>query len=388
MGLLLLRFFAREVDARAGFWMLVIVTATPLLAVGATLMTIDPLSVLFWTAAMLIDWQAVRKIRRRIGFGPVMDWLRLSQQIPRSFSCSAGRFLFIVETGPNSTPRPGPYLATLVIILCPSRPDLEYARQVTVSHLANRGGLQRPWEWQRSFSFLRDFLLAETALLNPFFFVAAVWAAVSFWKEHPRDPLLLFLFSMGAPLFLFYGAYTLRARVLPNWIAPAVLPLFCVMLVYWYRRWNAGFHNTKPWLMAGLVFGFVAVVLLHDTNLIAKVAGRPLPASKDPLRRVRGWREAARLVEEARRTLLAEGKPVVVIGDHYGITGLLSFYIPEAKRCVKTEPIVYYQASAIPENQFFFWPSYANRKGGNAIFVQTTKEPSPAPSRIQRNSSR
>ena len=61
MVCILLRFFAREVNARAGFFLLLIITATPLTSVGAVLMTVDPLSVLFWTAAMLAGWRAVQE---------------------------------------------------------------------------------------------------------------------------------------------------------------------------------------------------------------------------------------------------------------------------------------------------------------------------------------
>src|SRR5206468_7819012 len=61
LGVLLLRFFSNELNARAGFWLLLIVTATPLLAVGATLLTIDSLAVLFWTAALLAVCGAVRR---------------------------------------------------------------------------------------------------------------------------------------------------------------------------------------------------------------------------------------------------------------------------------------------------------------------------------------
>src|SRR6185436_13257102 len=51
-----LRFLARHAAARAGFWLVVILNCTPLLAVGGTLLTVDPLLVLFWTAAMVIGW--------------------------------------------------------------------------------------------------------------------------------------------------------------------------------------------------------------------------------------------------------------------------------------------------------------------------------------------
>ncbi|MGI8965848.1 MAG: phosphatase PAP2 family protein, partial [Limisphaerales bacterium] len=61
ISLLLFRFVSRETNPRAGFVLLLIFAATPLTAVGATLMTIDPLSVLFWVAAMLAGWRAVQE---------------------------------------------------------------------------------------------------------------------------------------------------------------------------------------------------------------------------------------------------------------------------------------------------------------------------------------
>ena len=69
LGLLLLRFFAREINARAGFFLILFVSATPLLAVGSTLLTVDPLAVLFWTATMLSGWRAVQEN------SPLSSWL-------------------------------------------------------------------------------------------------------------------------------------------------------------------------------------------------------------------------------------------------------------------------------------------------------------------------
>jgi len=58
LSLLLLRFLAREVNSRAAFFTVAILNVTPLMALGSLLMTIDPLSVLFWTAAMMAGWRA------------------------------------------------------------------------------------------------------------------------------------------------------------------------------------------------------------------------------------------------------------------------------------------------------------------------------------------
>lgn len=130
------------------------------------------------------------------------------------------------------------------------------------------------------------------------------------------------------------------------------------------------------------MLGLVAVVVLHDTDLVQKVAGQNLPVNLDPLRRVRGWKEGAAVVAKARTRLLAEGKPVFLIGDQYGVTGLLSFYLPEAKAGVPDHPLVYFRSTDRPINQFYFWPGYTNRTGQNAIYVRDTKRKFQVPPRL------
>src|SRR5205807_9612532 len=105
---------------------------------------------------------------------------------------------------------------------------------------------------------------------------------------------------------------------------------------------------------------------------------------KNPLRQVRAWPETARVVGEARAKLLSEGRPVFIICGHYGMTGELSFYLPEAKAGVPDHPLVYFQSSEVPLNQFFFWPCYRNRKGENAIYVTETDVAGPPPEVLRR----
>src|SRR2546422_11317388 len=103
------------------------------------------------------------------------------------------------------------------------------------------------------------------------------------------------------------------------------------MVVYWESRYRAGVSAVKVWLTAGLVIGSVAVVLLHDTNLVTKIVRRPLPPEMDPLRQVRAWTDTAQTVEQARANLLAEGRPAFIICAHYGLAGRVSFYFPGTK---------------------------------------------------------
>jgi hypothetical protein len=153
------------------------------------------------------------------------------------------------------------------------------------------------------------------------------------------------------------------------------VPLFCLMAIYCHNSWPVRRRLLKPVFVSGLIFGLFAVVLLHDTNLVGKIFNRTLPAQIDPLRRVRSWNETAQAVEQAREKLAAEGKPVFIIGDHYGITGQLSFYLPEAKKQIQNNPIVYFRSTPRPKNQFYFWPGYENRQGQNAVYVQQIKPP-------------
>ncbi|MBI3418167.1 MAG: glycosyltransferase family 39 protein [Verrucomicrobia bacterium] len=388
LSFVLLQFLAREVSARAGFWLVMILGATPLLAIGATLMTIDPWSVLFWMLAMIAGWRAVKFDSTRhwlavglwTGLGFLSKYTALFQLL-----CWAIFFAASPEAR-RQLRRPGPYLALAILALA-TVPVLIWNQQhnwITVTHVASNGGLNQPW--RPTLRFVWDFLGAEFALLNPVFFLAMIWASVAFWRRSPRRELAVYAFCMGAPLFLFYAAYTLRWRVLPNWIAPSILPLLLVMAVYWDECWRAGddFLRTvlRRLLVTGLVLGCFAVAMLHNTDLLPKLTSYSLPNESDPLRRVRGWKDTAQIVGTARTNLLAEGKPVFIIGDHYGITGELSFYLPEAKAAVSAQPLVYYQTSEKPENQFYFWPGYLARKGENAIYVHQGKSSAPPTERL------
>jgi len=352
-------------------------------------MTVDPLSVLFWTLAMLAGWRAVQEK------GSTKDWtwagvwmgLGFLSKYTELFQWLCWAVFFILwAPARKHLRRPGPYLALLLNFLF-ALPVLVWNAQhqwITVTHVAetaDAGKSLQPTlqQLQQSLRYLGEFLGSEGGLLNPIFFVGMVWAAVAFWRRNRRNPLLVYCFSMGAPVFIAYFLQAIRARTLPNWIAPAVLPLFCLMVVYWDMRWRLGVTQVKPWLVAALVTGFVSVVLAHNTNLVQKLTGHYLPVNLDILHRVREWDTSAQAVGEARHALEDEGKPVFIITDNYGLAGQFTFYLPEARLTVKRSPLVYCRSSEVPENQFYFWPGYGNRKGENAVYVMELDRKKPAP---------
>ncbi|MCF7669642.1 MAG: glycosyltransferase family 39 protein [Verrucomicrobia bacterium] len=391
ISLMILGFLRREVNGRTGFWVVLCASATPLLAAGSILMTIDSLSVLFWLAACISGYYAVKNDSTAhwlltglwLGLGFLSKYIALAQLI------SFALFFALHKPARAQLKKPGPYLAllllalgTLPVIIWNYRHDW-----ATVTHLGERGVLDESWQF--SLRYFWEFIGSEAVVLNPFFFLAITFAAFAFWKKYKHNRLLLYWFCMGAPVFFGYWLFSLGSRVLPNWIAPAVIPLFILATVYF----DLEYRNSKPssrlrtWtkrlLTASLGLGLVAVTLMHDTNLIGKIAGRNLPADTDPLRRVRSWSNTAELVKNQRDKLAKEGIPTFIIGDHYGTTGILSFYIPKAKSRIKDDPLVFCESSDEPDNQFYFRPGYENRTGQNALYVRQTASEEPPPQRIK-----
>jgi membrane-associated phospholipid phosphatase len=376
LSVVALRFLAREIGAGLALILLLIVTSTPLLGIGTILMTIDPPLVLCWAWAFIAGWRAAQPD------GKTRDWLVVGLAMGLGFLCKYTAAVQIVcwviffalqPPARAHLRKPGPWLALLIFLICTTPVFIWNWRHgwITVTHVAGDAGMHS--QWKPTLRYFWDFIFTQAGLLNPIFFVGAIWAMFGFWKFRSERPLWLFLFCMSAPLFFGYWLWSFHSRVLPNWPVAAVPPMFCLMVVYWNEKFRNGARFVKPLLTAALAIGFVAVVLMHETNLIGKIAGHPLPGEKDPLRRVRAWQPTAALVEDAREKLEAEGKPAFIITDHYGITGEFSFYLSSAHAAALTDtPLIYCIDSGEPENQFYLWPEYnyrEHRKGDNAIFV-------------------
>lgn len=370
LSFLVLRFLARETSARTAFWMLIATLAVPLLAVGSVLMTIDPPLVLCWMWAVIAGWRAVQPD------GQTRHWLVVGLAMGLGALCKQSAFYQVIcwaiyfalqPAARFHLRRPGPWLALLIFTLA-TLPMLVWNAQhhwITARHVAGNAGMDH--KWHPTLNYFFEFIGAELGLLNPVFLIAALWAAFAFWRRRQEKPLWLFLFCMGTPVFLGHVLYSLHSRILPNWIAPAVPPMFCLLAVYWHERSRAA----KPWLITGLAIGLVATVVMHDFDLIGKFI-RPLPGDVDPTHRVgRGYPETAQLILDER----ARFDPAAfIIADRYGTTGLYTFYSPAARAAaIAHQPLIYCEGIEAPINQFYFWPEYhfwETRRGQNAIYVR------------------
>src|ERR1017187_1198202 len=150
LALLLLRFMAREVNGRTAFFVVTILNVTPLMALGSLLMTIDPLSVLFWTAAMVAGWRAVQPggttrqwlwVGLWMGLGSLGKYTNLFQWV------CWGVFFVLWPPARTHLRRRGPWLALLLAAVC-LLPIVIWNVQhdwITIEHVKSDGRLGQPW---------------------------------------------------------------------------------------------------------------------------------------------------------------------------------------------------------------------------------------------------
>jgi hypothetical protein len=368
ISLVLLRWLAREAGARTGVVFLLLATTTPLLALGAMLMTDELVRVLLWTAAMTAGWRAGQPegtINRWLQTG---CWLGLGVFCGASFALSLACWACFFVLWPPARlhlSRGGPWLA-MSLVLCAALLEVTL-KTSSGAHLAVA-------------ALPRLGLLAEgLVLLNPVWGLGVVltlarlcldpgpdgrWGSVLTgsrrWSERldvssptrPREPLrptpftgsseprptssapcqpLVFLFSMGVPWLLVGLVSWWQPGRSAGGIELAVLPLLCLLAVFWQSRGTPG---TVRWWTAGLVLGGVLVAFVHDTNLVRRFTGHPLPVRWDPLRGLRGWRDVARIAGEARHQLeQATGRPAFIVCRQSDYEAEITFSLP-AERLV------------------------------------------------------
>ena len=107
-----------------------------------------------------------------------------------------------------------------------------------------------------------------------------------------------------------------------------------------------------------LVLGALISAVAMNSDILRAV-GIPLPFTRDPSARMRGWKEIAGKVDEFRQTIEKQsGQKVFLIANSYGTAGALSFYLPEKRIESPGHPPVYVPESPVAENQFHFWGRY------------------------------
>ncbi|MEY5025405.1 MAG: hypothetical protein RLZZ244_933 [Verrucomicrobiota bacterium] len=372
---LLLFFFTRRLYGQSvAVWLTLGMNLLPILHVGSVLMTIDPLSIFFWMAAIYTLWLALEppNPKHDAEEGAEGDpgwsawWPATGALIGMGFLCkwtNAMQLLSVVLLLCSSRKlrahfrKPGFWSMLSVFLLFAIPPVLWNARHgwITVMHVSQRGGLHQPFRLNLGEPFA--YLGMHLGVYSPLLFGAclvALGAALRKWRSHfkPR-----FLLSFTLPLFVMYGSLSLKKAGEPNWTAPAMLSLGVFAAAYWHQRALQS-QAVRRFFGVAFALGLLLSIAILDLDLVRK-AGIPIPRKADPSARFRGWKTVAEEVAKIRSRLEKEtGHAFFLIASDRGPASSLSFYLPEKPVEGPDHPPVYIPESQNIENQFSFWPRY------------------------------
>jgi 4-amino-4-deoxy-L-arabinose transferase-like glycosyltransferase len=383
-SLMLFALARRLYGLSVGVWLVVLLGVLPISQAGALLMTIDPLSIAFWSAGLLTCWLA---LERRPG--AVWYWLLTGLCIGLGFVCKYTNAmqllgvilaLGLVPRWRREFRRPGFYLMLAAAIASGCPPVLWNASHawVTIGHLRSRGHLDsalvRPW---REFG---HFVSAQAAVYSPLVFIgilAGIWWG---WRQARAQPAAAaanpadvsapridglsaeaekarFLLAFGLPLLAMYALLAFKTAGEPNWTAPAFISLSVLAAALWHERARHS-RTARAFCICAVIVALPASVLMLDTDLVRQ-AGFAWPYDRDPTSRLLGWGDTARTVAAFRRDEeRALGAPVFLIANRYQLAAELNFYLPGGAAERGGEPPVFMPQSQDLETQFSFWPSY------------------------------
>ncbi|OAI43025.1 hypothetical protein AYO41_00465 [Verrucomicrobia bacterium SCGC AG-212-E04] len=363
---LLLAALARRLygDA-AAVWTAVLVSVIPIFNVGGVLMTIDPLSVFFWVAAMWFVWLALERSPRGTAY-----WVLAGFAISLGFLCKYTNALqlvcvtFALAWVPRwrGELRRGGYWTMWAVACLGALPPIIWNANhawITATHLLERGGFGGGgFRW---YSF-PEFLGLQALVYSPLIFIGLMIALVFGWKEATghkpgRAERARFLLAFTLPILGFYAILALRKPGEPNWTALAYPSLCVLAAMLWHERAGAR-RRTAVFALAALSLGLAMSLVILDTDSVRQL-GIVWPYKRDTTIRIRGWQATADAVATVRKQVEKEiGQKVFLIADKYQLAAELNFYLADKRIEQPGHPPVYLPESQEIQNQFSFWGRY------------------------------
>ncbi len=360
-SLLIFGLARRLYDSTAAAWAVLLINATPIFAAGALLMTIDPLSIFFWSAGLVCFWHAIDRSPRFSLAWPAAGLCTglgfLCKYTNAIFVLSVVLFLAVSRRHRKDLVRSGFGSFLLCFSICTIPPILWNADRgwVTASHLLSRGKLDRafsihPGEWFQ-------FLGMHFGVYSPLIFAGIVAAlAVGIarcWTSRRERFLILF----ALPLLVLYFVLSLQEAGEANWTAPAMVSAGILAAGLWAPV-AARSRGARGFGIAALVMGVAIGVLALNSDRLRNL-GVPWPHHKDPSTRLKGWRAVAQAVDRVRSTFEERtGTRVFLIANKYQTAASLAFYLPHPRIEQPGHPPVYIPESQDIQNQYSFWGRY------------------------------
>jgi hypothetical protein len=358
-SLLLYSFTRRLYGNTTAVWTVLLLNFVPIFHAGALIMTIDPISIFFWMAALYTFWLALEKSPAFSAWWPVTGALIgigfLAKYTNAMQLLSILLLLIFTPRHRREFRQPGFYvlLAVFAVFIVPVIYWNSQHAWITLIHLRARGGLDSESHF-KPFAFF-EFWGQQLGVYSPLIFLAMMMAFVWAWKKSRAHFKPRFLLAFALPIFALYVTLAIKRPGEPNWTAPATLSLGVLTVVFWQELARTN-KWARTYAIVALAIGGIESAIALNTDLL-RDAG--LPLGSDPGTRARGWQTTAEKVQGIIDAYEKEhGQPVFLIANKYGTAASLAFYLPDLEPDAEGFPSVFVPESAWPENQYYFWPRY------------------------------
>lgn len=372
----------------------------PMFIAGSVLMTIDPPFFFCWALATYLAAHAIFDGRKWcwpligivVGIGFLAKYAMLLWLVTMLVA------LFVDRRSRPIVRTPGPWIAAVVALLF-TIPVIVWNQRngwASLHHVAKQTGNDRATGFAPANFF--EFIGSQIGVMGPTLAVLIVAAIVYAWRNAKRaggidaEPAAVddrsremkFLLAIGLPFFLLTTFTSFRAKVQPNWPAPAYFTLL-ILTAYFLAtrlRSRALWRPWRWWFYATVQLGLMATPVLHNTELTYPFArwwhefrhqkDQPTARKFDPTVRLKGWQELGDTVTRERKAL---GPDTFVLAEDYQTTGELAFY-------VAGQPKTYCAGSYFTgdrrkrHSQYDLWPDRSldvaqnpSLKGKNAVYV-------------------
>jgi 4-amino-4-deoxy-L-arabinose transferase-like glycosyltransferase len=346
---------------KVAFWAVVGLNFLPLFNVESLLITIDSLSLLFWTATLYTFWLAIERSPRFSVFWPITGIL-----VGLGFLCkyenalgllSILLFLLIMPKYRGELRRLNFYLLLLCftpflvpLILWNLQHDWLGLDQFTNQALLNALFTVR-------LAHLSESLREQLAFYSPVLLIGLLIALFGSIRRAFQNSKTCLLLTFTWPVLLIYLILALHQDNDPAWTAPAFISLALLATHYWLQAAN------QRALIRGIAFAALVLSGLQTSLAInsdlARTVGLSFPYGFDPGSRLAGWKTIAEAIDKLRVKFEDKlGARVFLIGNEYQTSSLLSFYLTDKQSEGPGHPPVYIPESQDIQNEFSFWPRY------------------------------
>jgi hypothetical protein len=366
--------------ARAAFFTLLFVAATPGNAALNLLFTIDAPLVLAWTVALLAFWRALQRpgalaawllVAAALGFGLLSKQMMLLFPVLMILAAALSKDHRAVLANPR-------FWAAIVLGAAFLMPNLLWQQRhgwPTVSHMSEHFVVGNPANQEQPdlgdhLGWFLQFPLTQAVLYSPvtwLLLMALLIAAIRAWPTLGGRERLLIVFS--APGLLVFHAMAARQDVHANW--PAVYFVSAFVL---FGGWLAGEADLiaarwRTWAWRGLWVSAALTLAVYVHPLMARPLGLAGHKRLDPMNELRAWKEAGDKAGEFLESVPRPEKTLVVVLGHRHHASELAFYMPQQPRVYR------WQWDGRLASQYEVWPAPGGEfKGWDALVFQPDSE--------------